>query len=149
MIEEVQVTKVDKNLIWVEASGCEQCSQCAAGEGCRNSRLFSLFAPRRKRFPLPVSGVSEYQVGDRVNLSFSSQGLVMAATLAHLVPLIMLLGLSLIGHYLLALSEPALVLFLLGSGFLTALMARWLKLTEKWRGFLIPRIVKSPPNHSN
>lgn len=140
MIEEVRVIKVDNNQIWVESSGCEECSQCNAGEGCRNSRLFALFAPRRKKFPLPKS--HNYKVGDRLSLSFSSQGLLIAATFAYLVPLMLLLGLSLVGHYVLALSEPTLILFLFASGSIIILMMYRFHLADKWHKFLIPHIVK-------
>ncbi len=144
MIEEVRVIKVDSDRIWVEASGCEECSQCEAGEGCRNSRLFSLFAPRRKSFPLSRSTnyQMDYQIGDKLSLSFSSQGLLIAATFAYLIPLILLLGLSLVGHFVFALSEPALILFLLASGSIIIIMMYRLRLADRWHKFLIPRIVK-------
>ena len=142
MIEEVRVIKVDSNRIWVEASGCEECSQCDAGEGCRNSRLFSLFAPRRKSFPLSNNHQMDYQIGDKLSLSFSSQGLLIAATFAYLIPLILLLGLSLVGHFVFALSEPSLILFLLASGSIIIIMMTRLRLTDRWHRLLVPRMVK-------
>jgi len=140
MIEQVKIIKVDSNRIWVEASGHEECSQCSTGEGCRNSKLFSLFSPQRKTFPLPKS--NNYQVGDRLNLSFSSQGLLIAATLAYLIPVVLLLGLSLVGHYVLSLSEPSLIFFLFASGSIIIVTMHRLHLTDKWHKFFIPRIVK-------
>lgn len=142
LTEEVRIIAVERMHIRVETVRCQDCSVCAAGEGCRNSRIFRLFAPRRQEFSLPVKNSHSYKVGDRLEISFSQAALVLAGAAAYMVPLLLLLGLALIGHYGLSLNEPRLLLFILGGGVFAFILFGRFRLSAAWRQLFMPQLKK-------
>ena len=144
--EEVRVVAVEKGHIRIRAILCEDCSVCAAGEGCRNSRLFRLFAPQRQEFLLPVSKARDYRVDDILEISFSYPALVTASAFAYIFPLFLLLVLTVTGHYVFSLSEPQLLLFILISGVFLFLFLRKMRIFLPLRRFFVPHLSKKSFN---
>ncbi|MBK1644017.1 Fis family transcriptional regulator [Thiocapsa imhoffii] len=76
--------------VWVESERQTACGQCASAGACGTAVLGQLFGRQRERFR--ITGGSELTVGERIIIGIPDRVLVMASTVAYLLPLLMLIG---------------------------------------------------------
>ncbi len=105
MIEEQgRVVAHEPGVVWVETVRRGNCAACDAGRGCGQRTLDRLYAghPSRVRALTEVST----GVGDQVTIAIPEQLLIGSALRVYLLPLLLLFGGALAGHYL-ASGDPA------------------------------------------
>ncbi len=85
------VVRTEGRFAWVETRQKSACGSCASAEGCGTSSLASLF--ERDATVLRVSNAVGARVGQQVTLGLSEGGLVRAAFLVYMIPLLgMIIG---------------------------------------------------------
>ncbi|MDC8832752.1 SoxR reducing system RseC family protein [Alteromonas gilva] len=88
--ETAKVVAVDDDLITVSASVKTGCSQCQLSSDCGTSAVAKAFTPRQQllslRSPLPL------RVGDHVVIGIPEQRVLLASWLLYIVPLLSLVG---------------------------------------------------------
>lgn len=85
------VVKTEGRFAWVETQQKSACGSCASAEGCGTSSLASLF--EREATSMRVPNAIGARVGQQVTLGLSESGLVRAAFLVYMIPLLgMILG---------------------------------------------------------
>lgn len=99
MIEErVEVISVASGYAFVKSLSSQACGQCSANKGC-SKLAFTTPKPMLLKVHNPVYA----KPGDIVIVGIPHGALVQSAVLVYLVPLLLLLTFSFIGHYLFSL----------------------------------------------
>lgn len=124
MIEERGViTAVLGRYAQVRTERKSACGQCAVNGACGTSLLERLFG--RRQVELTALNTPGAQVGDLVCVGISEAGLLRAAIVAYLVPILALIVGAGIGEHLGGLHAPLVSLLGAGLGFALALL--WLR----------------------
>jgi len=87
--EQGVVIRVNGSFAWVETRQQSACGSCSAADGCGTSALASLFERRARA--LRVANDIGASVGQTVTLGLSEGGLVRAAFLVYMVPLLVMI----------------------------------------------------------
>ena len=89
-----RVIRVEAGYAWVESERRSGCSHCGSRESCGVSALGKLFAVRTQRMRLPDPlGV---QTGEDVVVGLSERRLVGAASVAYMLPVLVMIGMALL-----------------------------------------------------
>ncbi len=88
--EQGVVIRTEGRFAWIETQQRTACGSCASAEGCGTSSLASLFERRNRalRVPNPIGA----QVGQTVTLGLSEGGLLRAAFLVYILPLLAMIA---------------------------------------------------------
>ncbi len=89
-----QVVAVEKDFLQVELVTCSACGDCAVKSSC------GLREYRKNIVKVKIDNASSYHIGDKVEVSLSSQKGIAAVLLAFVVPLFVLLATLIIGVFL-------------------------------------------------
>ena len=88
--EQGVVIRIEGRFAWIETRQQSACGSCSAADGCGTSALASLFERRARALRVPNDiGAS---VGQTVTLGLSEGGLVRAAFLVYMIPLLTMIG---------------------------------------------------------
>ncbi len=109
------VVRTEGRFAWIETRQRGACGGCASADGCGTSSLAALFerGGRALRVPNPLGA----RVGQTVTLGLSEGGLLRAAFLVYLLPLLAMIAGGLVAQTVVPGSEPwTVVASLLGFG---------------------------------
>ncbi len=89
MLEEtVQISKAEKDFIWIKVEAGNSCKQCASS-GCQTKVISPLFAGKSSY--LQLNNYLACKVGDKVVIGIPDSLLVRSAMTVYLLPLIMMI----------------------------------------------------------
>ncbi len=88
--EQGLVIRVEGRFAWIETRRRSACGSCSASDGCGTSALASLFERRARA--LRVSNDIGASVGQTVTVGLSEGGLLRAAFLVYMIPLLTMIG---------------------------------------------------------
>ncbi|RLA09666.1 MAG: hypothetical protein DRQ54_02005 [Gammaproteobacteria bacterium] len=98
MIEVIaRVEQADKKYIWLQRNNSSQCQRCQQGNGCGGA-IWGKLLPVGKLLRLPNQLGA--QTGNRLRLTISESRFLWMSALAYFLPLIWLLTLAGVGHFL-------------------------------------------------
>jgi sigma-E factor negative regulatory protein RseC len=99
MLEETaRVIEVKDGLLLAETEFRSSCSHCASGDSCTTSVVAKLFGNRRNR--LVMENSLQAKPGDQVLIGIPDALLVRASLMAYLLPLVTMLGVTVLGDAL-------------------------------------------------
>lgn len=99
MIEaRARVVAIEGDYAWVESERTSGCSHCSSGDTCGVSSLGKIFGSRRMRMRLDAP--AGLRAGEAVVIGLSERRLVGAAAAAYMLPLLIMIGIALLGESL-------------------------------------------------
>ena len=125
MIEQVaHVHAIDQSSVWLDTIRLSTCKSCSMKSGCGQRLMNQATDCKRSRIQLPMPLAMSLSVGDEVVLGIPQNAFIKASLLTFAMPLVSMLGCTLLAQWL-RLSEPVTVIVaLLGLG-LGLLLLRW------------------------
>lgn len=120
-----KVVAVEADSLWVETVQKSTCQSCAAEPGCGQS-LLARWSGHSSYLRVLLQGrdPSRYRIGDQVGIGIPEDVVVKGSLFVYLLPLLLLVGGSWLGHHWLGSEAGAIVAALLGLA-LGAAVVRW------------------------
>lgn len=131
MIEEIAtVVAAENEGVWLTTKVVSTCHSCQANDTCGTGMLARAFTSRPSRFF--VNTDRTLLPGERVKIALAEQGLLKAAFMVYVLPLLLITAVIMIAQLIWQPPEPVLILLAIAGGVAGFLLARlynhWLSL---------------------
>lgn len=123
MIEEIAtVVANEQDGIWLSTTPAGTCHSCHASSDCGTGVIAKTFTPRKNRFFVHTS--LKLLPGEQVRIGVAEQGLVLAAFMVYLLPLLLMLVALVLAAQLWQLAEGWLILIAIFAAIIGFALAR-------------------------
>lgn len=95
--EEAVIVSIDNDETWIETQRKSVCGQCSANKGCGTSVLSKVVG--NKHSTMKAINKIDARVGDQVVVGLSEEALLKGASMTYLLPLLYLIGFSILGQW--------------------------------------------------